>query len=308
MINLKRKLLSALEKPNENLAQISLVIITLFWGYTFVLVKEGVSNFPVMLFLFCRFGLASIIVGFLTIPRLKSLNVDYLKKGSFIGLWLFLGYFFQTWGITFTSASSSGFITGLFVVLTPIVSFFYLKRKIHINVIISVILAVSGLLLLSLKDMINQNAFLFNIGDLLTLFCALAYAIHICSIDKHSPNRDAGLLTFVQLSTVAVLSLIFHLIVESPPKVFPPETIKAILITSILATCLAIWMQTKMQKYTSPAKVAIIFTLEPLFAALFAFLLLGENIGLYGYLGGLLIISSMFIAEINKFVSKRFVS
>ncbi len=185
--------------------------------------------------------------------------------------------------------------------ITPIVAYFYLKSKIDAGSIIGVVLATIGLVLLTYKG--NWN---INIGDFLTFICAIAFAVHINMIAKHSPDINSELLTFIQLSVVAILSGIMTLITSSIPDHFPSETIEAIVITALFSTVFAIWAQTKMQKYTTPTKTGIIFTMEPLFAAFFAYIIGGEVILLSGYIGGILIVSGMLLSELYNVKKSSF--
>ena len=158
-------------------AEIYLLIIVIIWGSTFALIKGVIDLIPPYTYLAYRFLLAALILIVIFWKRLKKLNIMVLKKGSQIGIFLFLGYTLQTVGIKYTTATKAGFITGLSVVLVPIISHFFIKDKISRNSVIGVILAFIGLWFLN-----YSGGFSFNLGDFLVLLCAFSFAMHIISV------------------------------------------------------------------------------------------------------------------------------
>jgi drug/metabolite transporter (DMT)-like permease len=217
-----------------------------------------------------------------------------LKKGSLIGIFLFLGYTFQTVGLKYTTATKAGFITGLSVVLVPIISHFFIREKISKNSIIGVILAFIGLWFLN-----YNSSFIFNFGDFLVLLCAVSFAMHIISVGLYVRKVDYVLLVIVQLTTVFVLSFLMALFFERPGihLYYPSGVWWSIILTGIFATALAFYIQNKFQRYSTATKTAITFSGEPIFGAIFAYLLLGEKVGLIAWIGGLLIIFGIIISQ-----------
>ena len=278
-------------------AEIYLLGIVVIWGSTFAIIKGILDQIMPFTFLAYRFFWAAFILGLIFWKRLKNINKMILKKGSLIGIFLFLGYTFQTVGLKYTTATKAGFITGLSVILVPIISHFFIREKISKNSIIGVILAVIGLWFLN-----YNSSFIFNFGDFLVLLCAVSFAMHIISVGLYARKVDYVLLVMVQLTTVFVLSFLMALFFERPGihLYYPSGVWWSIILTGIFATALAFYMQNKFQRYSTATKTAIIFSGEPIFGAIFAYLLLGEKVGLIAWIGGLLIIFGMIISQREK--------
>lgn len=279
-------------------AELTLLGVVVIWGYTFPMIKNVLELIPPFTFLTYRFFLASLSI-FLTFKkRLNKIDLETLKKGLLLGLFLFIGYFGQTVGTQFTSATKTAFITGFSVVLVPVFAFFLIKEKIRLNSVIGVLLAMLGLWIMNSGGAINH----INKGDLLVFLCAVAFAMHIVSVDVLTKKYDYTQLVFVQLTTVFFLSLIVSswLERESLHLSYPVSVYWAILFTGLLATALAIYLQNRFQRHSSPTKIAIIFSTEPVFGALFSWLILKETIGMVGIIGGLVIFTGMLIAQLDK--------
>lgn len=275
-------------------AEIYLLGIVVIWGSTFAIIKGILDQIMPFTFLAYRFFWAAFILCLIFWKRLKDIDKIILGKGFLIGIFLFLGFTFQTVGLKYTTATKAGFITGLSVVLVPIISHFFIREKISKNSIIGVILAVIGLWFLN-----YNSSFIFNFGDFLVLWCAVSFAMHIISVGLYARKVDYVLLVIVQLTTVFVLSFLMALFFERPGihLYYPSGVWWSIILTGIFATALAFYMQNKFQRYSTATKTAIIFSGEPIFGAIFAYLLLGEKVGLIAWIGGLLIIFGMIISQ-----------
>jgi len=275
-------------------AEIYLLIIVIIWGSTFALIKGVIDTIPPYTYLAYRFLLAALILVVIFWKRLKKLNIMILKKGSLIGIFLFLGYTLQTVGLKYTTATKAGFITGFSVVLVPIISFLLLKEKVSRDSVIGVALATLGLWFLN-----YNSSFSFNLGDFLVLLCAFSFAMHIISVGLFSKKLDYVLLAITQITVVFILSLFMALIFERPAihLSYSSDIWWSIVITGIFATALAFYMQNRFQRHSTATKTAIIFSGEPLFAAIFAYILIGEKVGLIAWAGGLLIIFGMIISQ-----------
>lgn len=275
-------------------AEIYLLGIVVIWGSTFAIIKGILDQIMPFTFLAYRFFWAAFILCLIFWKRLKNIDQIILRKGFLVGIFLFLGYTFQTVGLKYTTATKAGFITGLSVVLVPIISHFFIREKISKNSIIGVILAVIGLWFLN-----YNSSFIFNFGDFLVLLCAVSFAMHIISVGLYARKVDYVLLVIVQLTTVFVLSFLMALFFERPGihLYYPAGVWWSIILTGIFATALAFYMQNKFQRYSTAIKTAIIFSGEPIFGAIFAYLLLGEKVGLIAWVGGLLIIFGMIISQ-----------
>jgi len=275
-------------------AEIYLLGVVVIWGSTFAIIKGILDQIMPFTFLACRFFLAAFILCVIFWKRLKNIDQIILRRGFLIGIFLFLGYTFQTVGLKYTTATKAGFITGLSVVLVPFISYFFIKEKVYRNSVIGVIFAVIGLWFLNYNGSFN-----FNFGDFLVLLCAMSFAMHIISVGLYAKKMDYVLLVIVQLATVFILSLLMALFFEIPEihLSYPYNVWWGIVLTGIFATALAFYMQNRFQRYSTATKTAIIFSGEPIFAAIFAYLLLGEKVGLIAWIGGLLIIFGMIISQ-----------
>ncbi|HSN74733.1 MAG TPA: DMT family transporter [Anaerolineae bacterium] len=290
-------------------ADASLLFVTAVWGATFVMVQDAVTGFPVFAFLALRFALAALVLlpffiqsrsvrrdDFSRSPRRKATEVATTNwlPGVLVGLALFAGYAFQTFGLRYTTPAKAGFITGMSVVLVPLGQAIFLRRMPRRNSIIGVALAAAGLSLLTLQANLSVNS-----GDLLVLACAVAFAAHILLVGRYAPGWPPLRLAFVQILTVAVLSSAAALLLERPIGLPPGNVWFAAAFTGLLATALAFFVQSRAQQDTSPTHTALIFAAEPVFAGLFSFLLIGEVLGPRQVVGSALIVAGMVTAEVR---------
>ncbi|ULT55360.1 DMT family transporter [Neobacillus drentensis] len=285
------------------IADLSLLFVTLIWGTTFVLVQNAIDFLPPFAFNGIRFSLAALLLFlcllFFDFKQLKQLNLKLLGSGVFIGLWLFLGYVTQTLGLLYTTTSKAGFITGLSVVLVPLFSMFLLKQYPSKNAVFGVIAATIGLFLLTLADVSG-----LNIGDGFVFICAISFGMHIIITGKVSNKYPTLLLTVIQISTVALLSTFSSFFFEDWRKsvrievLLSKDVLAALIVTSVFATAMAFFIQTNFQKYTSTTRVALIFAMEPVFAALTGFFLAHERLSISALLGCILILLGMIFAEL----------
>ncbi|ADJ26159.1 protein of unknown function DUF6 transmembrane [Dehalogenimonas lykanthroporepellens BL-DC-9] len=278
---------------SPRLAAFALVGVAAVWGSTFVVVQEAVSRMPVMDFLAIRFSLATAALIILKPKCLTNLTGIGFLRAILLGAALGLAYITQTFGLQHTSAAVSGFITGLFVVLTPLLSAVILKQHINRNIWLAVMMATAGLALLSL------NGWGIGVGEWLTLACAVFFALHIVGLGEWSPKHDVLALAVFQIGFVAVISFIFAI---PDGLTLPPDMVTwgAVLLTAVLATAVAFFVQTWAQSLISPSRTAIIITLEPAFGGLFAVLVAGEQLTLRLLLGGLLVLAAMLLTELKQ--------
>lgn len=275
-------------------ADVLLLLVTLIWGSTFVMVKEAVSTYPVFPFLAIRFGLATLALLAVGWKRLPTLGWRGAGAGVLIGLCLLAGYAFQTVGLQYTSASKAGFITGLSVVLVPLLATLLLRQWPGIESILGVCLATIGLAFLTLNQSLDMAR-----GDFFVLFCAFSFALHIVAVSHFAPKLDALALTIVQVATVSILSGAISLFTARPWPMPSPSTWFAAGFTGILATAVAFALQTNMQRFTTPTHTALIFAGEPVFAATFGVLLAGDVMTGRSIAGGVLIIVGTVVSEIS---------
>ena len=276
--------------PSQTLADLGLVTVTLFWGTTFILSKIVLAEISLTAYLVIRLNLAAIALAIYAFRFRKLFKRQTLLHGMIMGIFLFISYLFQMWGIQHTTATNAGFITGLNVVFVPLFSIIFFRDHPKISSLIGVILATLGLYFLSGGDYSALNK-----GDWSVVVCAVAVTFQVIFTGKFAPKNNIYLLTAVQLATIGVLSLLLLPFTDNPLPAMNGNII-------ILIVYLAVYtflMQTAMQRYTTATRTALVFSLEPVFAALFAYLIAGELLTVSGWFGGILIIGGMLIAEID---------
>lgn len=278
-------------------ADLALVFITLIWGATFVVVKQALENSSTLLFLALRFSLATLALALIFRPRPSKFprSKPLLAGGVAAGVCLFGGYLLQTVGLRYTTPSKSAFITGLSVVLVPVLAALVQRRMPLPREALGVVVATGGMALLTLPGQTWHIAK----GDLLTLGCAVAFAVHILVVGHYSPRLGFQALTLVQIATTAGLSLASFWWAETPLIRWRPGVVAALLVTGLLATALAFGVQAWAQQYTTPTRTALIFALEPVSAWLTSFLLTGELLSRHGTLGAVLILAGILLVELK---------
>jgi drug/metabolite transporter (DMT)-like permease len=283
-----------MKKPSKSLADIGLLSVTIFWGTTFILSKQVLEYISLFNYLAIRLSLAAFFMLLFSMQRLRNLTATTVKEGVILGVLLFFSYLFQMWGIQYTSASNAGFITGLNVVLVPVFSVLIFKDKPRLASLIGVAFATLGLYFLSGGDFKALSK-----GDWLVFVCAVVVTFHVIFTGRFSVRNDVYILTFVQLTTVAAFSLFLLFLNRQPLSAIPLHCYIILIYLALFGTVYTFFMQTAMQRFTTATRTALVFSMEPVFAALFAYLLAGETLGAWGWFGGSLIFSGMIIAEIK---------
>ncbi len=288
--------------------EIALLFNTLIWGGTFALIKNAFNDISPLLFLGLRFSIAALIFLPFVYSSLKKTNKQTLLAGSVLGFFYFAGFTAQSLGLNLTTATKSGFITGTFVIFIPILQLIIEKRKPKWFNVFGVLLVLVGLILLSSKgenvfDFINQLGSDFNLGDLLTLLCALLFAFQVVYVDVFTKKYEFMPMVFIQLLITGLggfaLAYLFSTSsLEQVKLTINTNLIFAIVYTSIFASILATIIQLKYQKLVSPTKAGIIFSIEPIFAAIFAYFLLSEKISNFGFIGCVLIFAGVIVSEV----------
>ena len=279
-------------KSRPNLALAALVGITAVWGGTFLVVQDTIKRMPVMDFLAVRFSVATIVMFAVRPSCFRGMSRTAFLRAAALGVVLGLGYITQTYGLQHTSASVSGFITGMFVVLTPVMSWILLRRGANRNTILAVVLATVGLGLLSL------HGWAIGAGELLTLACALFFALHIVGLGEWSAQYDAYSFALVQIGVVALITLV----AAAPGGItLPPDGAAwgAIAITAILATAAGFLIQTWAQSLVPPTRAAVVMTMEPVFAGLFGVFIGGNHLTARILSGAACVLGAMFISELK---------
>jgi drug/metabolite transporter (DMT)-like permease len=283
-------------RKQQLFAELVLASVTLFWGATFPIVKQAITEMPVMAFLWVRFAIAALLLALIAgRSGLSTLDRRGWRLGILLGTLLFLSYLFQTFGLERTSSANTGFLTGLGVIWVPLMAGPILKKPAAFGSKIGVGLALLGLFMLTW-----HTPWMINFGDFLVVVCSLFIALHIIGLDAFTRGYDGRALTFVQIATMAVLSCLGSLAYEpvSWPASWTGSLIFAFVITSVFATAYAFWAMTTFQNRTTPTRAALVYTLEPVFAAIFSVWLAGDRLSATGWFGGLLIVAGMIVAEV----------
>jgi drug/metabolite transporter (DMT)-like permease len=274
------------------LAAFALLGVGFAWGAAFVLMKDAIAQQPYLDFLAIRFSIAAMVMIAIRPKVALNFQAGDIKYGLAIGVALAFGFITQTIGLDLTTASTSGFLTGLYVILTPILAWLWLKKKINLRVGIGAILALIGIGVLSGA----ANDVEFQTGQLWLIGCAFLYAIHILLLGKHGKGRNSYRFTMLQLMAVAIICWGFALAdgYQGPPN---SGVWFAVLFTAIFSSVLAFWVQTWAQGFLDPARVALLITSEVVFSAVIA-VVVGQEVATWAMLiGGSLLLTAMLIVE-----------
>ena len=283
-------------KPPGLVVDLSLIGIAMIWGATFVLVKRALDDVSTLLFLTLRFIAATAALVFVFRKQLRAADfATGLRGGVLAGGCLFAGYVLQTVGLKYTSASKTGFITGLYIPLVPLFSSIFYRRFPQLVEIVGVAIAFCGLALMTVeRDLLSLSR-----GDLLVTGCAVAYALHILVLGRFSKLASAGVLAVVQIATAALLSTGTFWWAEPARIRWSRDVWIALAVTSLLATALAFSVQTWAQRWSSPTRTALIFSTEPVFAWATSYVVAGEVLSHRAMLGAVLILGGILLVELK---------
>lgn len=273
-------------------ADFALVIITVIWGGTFVMVKTALDAVGPATFIAFRFVIATLALLLIFHRRLAVINREEIRAGSLIGLCLGAGYILQTIGLQYTTTGKTGFITGLTVVIVPILAAVLFRKPPGWGAIAGILVAAVGLGFLTLDENLRIHE-----GDLWVLGGVIGFAFQIVAISHFAPRYDPIRLSVAQTATAAVLATVTGFLFETPSVRLPLDTWGAIVFTGLIATALVFSLQITVQKFTTPTHTALIFSLEPVFAALFGWWWAHEVLGWKELIGCSLILSGILMAE-----------
>lgn len=284
------------QKPPGLLIDLSLIVVAMIWGATFVLVKRALADVSTLLFLALRFAAATIVLLFIFRKSFRSANLAYsLRGGLLAGTCLFAGYVLQTVGLKYTSASKTGFITGLNIPLVPLFSAIFYRRIPRIAELAGVATAFLGLALMT----VERDLLSLSLGDLLVGGCAVAYAFHMLVLGRYARAADTGVLTVTQIATAGLLSAGTFWWAEPIRIQWSRDVWIALAVTSLLATALAFGVQTWAQRWSSPTRTALIFSMEPVFAWATSYVVAGELLSPRATVGAGLILAGILMVELK---------
>lgn len=275
------------------LAPWALLSVAMAWGFSFLIMKDAIERQSVNNFLFTRFAVATVVMLLIRPQVIKLINRDLLLRAGSAGVFLGAGYIFQTLGLERTGVAITGFVTGLYIVLTPFFAALILRQRVTAFTWSCVAMGTIGLGLLSI------HGWSVGFGELLTFISAILFALHIIALSKWSPGRDAYAMTVVQLGACALLAGIASI----PGGYAPPpdaDVWGVVIFTAVFATAIAFIIQTWAQAHMSPIKVAVILTMEVVFAAAFAIILGGETLTLQSSIGGVLVVTAMYLIVMKE--------
>jgi drug/metabolite transporter (DMT)-like permease len=287
-------------RPTRFRAELALAFCTLLWGSTFVVVKNSLDHASVFVFLALRFTLAGICMAAFRPQVFRVLQREEIFAGIRLGFFMFCGYAFQTAGLRYTSASNSGFITGSSVVLVPLILALFWGKRVTRWVYAGTIAAAAGLYFLTVP--VTGVAHL-NRGDVLTFFAAMSYAVHIILVGEYAREHSAAALSVLQVLACAALAWLTafaaHAIRWQPMRMESTAQLWiGVAVCAVFATALAFSLQLWAQQYTSPSHAAILFTLEPVFAVITSYFVLGERLGGRSIGGAALVLAGILAAEL----------
>lgn len=287
-------------------AHLLLVLITLIWGTTFVLIKQALLSASPLLFNAVRMSLAAVCLAVVYRKHLARLTRPALWAGTVMGFFLFLGYAFQTTGLHLTTPSKSAFLTGVSTVLVPLLLMTIWKAHINPWRAAGIATAFVGLFFMTIPggrqgiaDFTN-----INLGDVLTIACAFGFAFQIILLGRATQHFSFEQIAVLQIAVAALLTTLATPLLEHPHIQFSAILVTGILVTGILGTAVAFTVQAWAQQFTPATHAALIFTLEPVFAWLTSFVLLHERLGIRAGAGALLILTGVLVSELLGNVSR----
>ncbi|PSM52999.1 EamA/RhaT family transporter, type 5 [Campylobacter blaseri] len=293
------------------MSEIALIFVAISWGATFLPVQSAIESINVFSFLFFRFLVSTILMYLISLKFGIKFTKNSILYGALLGLFLFGGFSFQTYALKYTLSSTVAFITGLYVILVPFIMFVFFKQHVKLTTIFGGIVALVGLYFLS-----GANSFDLNLGELLTIICAVSYALHISFTGVYVHKSNIYALVTTQFGTTALLSLIFAIffsnnnlntmaILGGFEIWLNIELLYAIILTAVIATVFAFFVQTLAQQYTTAAKTVLIFTLEPVSAGVIGYLWANEILSKPQIFGAILILLGILICEVAPLLIKR---
>ena len=286
----------------ERLGTIGIFLTALIWGYSFVAVKVVVKEIEPFYLVGIRNLAGGIFLSLVFFKRMKNISKKDIILSTPVGIALFLGFFLQTMSSKFITASKVAFFTGSYVIFIPFFSWLIYKKRPHISAFIAAVITVLGLYLLSSFDGINS----IEAGDLLALLCAIVFAVHLMLIDKMLEYVDGIIMAALQLIVAGIVSLSVGVVTSTPFNFnISSEAIYSLIYLAIGATGIAYLLQTVSQKYVNPSKAGIILSLESFLGALGGVIFMKDPVTINFVIGGICMISAIFICEIGSSVKKE---
>ncbi len=291
--------------PLAKFATPLIILATIIWGSSFVVMKSSVDVLPTFWLLAIRFTFAALLLSVLFLPRWKVCDRQYLLGGTVMGFCLFVAYAFQTFGLERTTPGKNAFLTAVYCVIVPFLYWAIARRRPDRYNILAALLCIVGIGLVSVT---GENASAFNLGDVLTLVGGFFFACHIVAVAKYSEGRDIFILTAIQFASFALFSWIGVLVTGTPvsPEVFDQDLIFGLAYLVVFASAGALLFQNIGQKYTAPATAAVLLSLEAPFGVVFSILFANERPTALMFVGFALIFVAVVCSETKfSFLRKK---
>lgn len=283
-------------------ADFALIMVVVFWGTSNLLTKLGLGDLREFNLIALRFVIAFAITGTIFRKRLAAVGRETLLRAAVLSVILFFVFIFATFGVRLTTVSNAGFLTCLSGIFVPMINFGVFRIKQDRRTLFSIFMAIAGIWLL-----IAGTSITFNLGDILCILCSMAFAVHILVTEKLTREVDSVSLGVLQLGFVGVYAVVFSFLLESPILPVSAANWMVVLGLSIFSTAIAFVTQTVAQKFTTATHTGLIFTFEPLFTVLFAYLFLQETLTPRGALGAAMMLVSLILVELKP-VNRKVVS
>lgn len=274
-------------------SKLLLASVALVWGSSYMLSKLAFNYTGALTMIAYRFLSATILTSIFFYKKLSEINLKIIKKGFFMGSFLFLAMVLSTYGVKYTTASNAGFLSCLNVIIVPVIYFLFFKKKLKKKEIFGTIISFVGVCLLTITEQLT-----IGFGDILCILAALMFVMFIILGDKYSKEEDPLLIGLTQLGVVGILSMILAYFVEGLKFVNDIKGISIILILGLFCTAYCYIAQLYSQKNLNAVEAGLILSLEPLFSVVFSFLFLGEILLMRGYVGGALIVIGVIIGGV----------
>ncbi len=280
---------------NKYLGKIGLVIVAVIWGSGFVASALALEDYSPYQILALRFTLAFVVWLIINMRNLKRFSVTTMWRGSLLGVFLFLAFAFQTVGLQYTTPSKNAFLTAVNVVIVPLLGYLIFKKKLQFKNIIGSFVTLIGIALLSLTSSLGS----VNLGDILTLICAVFFALQIFSTDYFVKQEEIWALMLLQMGVAALLSWITLFVTNGNIPTLQLTTMLPILYLGLVSTLLAYFIQTLSQKKTTSSEAAIILSTEAFFGMISSVIILHEQISINMFFGAVLIFIGILIVELE---------
>lgn len=290
-----------MDKRKDLQGRLALLVTTLIWGSSFVILKSTLDTITPLWLLSIRFCGAAIVMLALCYKKIKLIDRQHIKGGVLMGIFLSAAYTVQTYGLVYTTPGKNAFLTASYCIIVPFLYWLIAGKKPDKFNISAAIVCIVGMGFVCLN-----NDLTVNIGDLLTIFCGLFYAFHIITTAKSVEGRDPLLLTVIQFITAGIVCLVFAALFEPAPKSVPASSVWSIAYLVIMCTGVCYILQTFGQKYTPPAAASVLLSLESVFGTVISIAIGQENLTVSIVLGFILIFSAVLISETKlEFLRKK---